>query len=49
MTQFSSLYGSRLDRELGSADSTQLFTTTRRETVLVPDAVLPRWAWVESV
>jgi hypothetical protein len=29
--QFSSLYGARLDEELGSADSTQLFTTTRRK------------------
>ena len=34
MTQFSSLYGSRLDRELGSADSTQLFTTTRRKAAI---------------
>lgn len=32
--QFSSLYGSRLDRELGSADSTQLFTTTRRKAAI---------------
>lgn len=34
MTQFSSLYGSRLDRELGSADSTQLFTTARRKAAI---------------
>ena len=31
MTIFSSLYTGRLDRELGSADSTQLFTTARRK------------------
>lgn len=31
MTQFSSLYGSRLDRELGTDDSTVLFTTARRK------------------
>ena len=34
MTQFSSLYGTRLDRELGSADSTQLFTTARRKAAI---------------
>lgn len=34
MTIFSSLYGSRLDRELGSADSTQLFTTARRKAAI---------------
>jgi hypothetical protein len=34
MTQFSSLYGTRLDRELGSADSTQLFTTARRKSAI---------------
>lgn len=31
MTQFSSLYTARLDRELGTDDSTVLFTTTRRK------------------
>lgn len=31
MPQFSSLYGTRLDRELGSADRTQLFTTALRQ------------------
>lgn len=31
MTQFSSLYSARLDRELGSEDSTILFTTARRK------------------
>lgn len=31
MTAFSSLYGNRLDEELGSADSTVLFTTERRK------------------
>lgn len=31
MTQFSSLYGSRLDQELGNDDSTILFTTARRK------------------
>jgi hypothetical protein len=34
MTQFSSLYSARLDRELGSADSTQLFTTARRKAAI---------------
>jgi hypothetical protein len=31
MTQFSSLYTARLDRELGTDDSTELFTTARRK------------------
>ena len=31
MTLFSSLYGGRLDRELGTDDSTNLFTTARRK------------------
>lgn len=31
MTIFSSLYGTRLDRELGTDDSTVLFTTARRQ------------------
>lgn len=31
MTMFSSLYGGRLDRELGTDDSTTLFTTARRK------------------
>jgi len=31
MTQFSSLYTGRLDRELGTDDSTELFTTARRK------------------
>ena len=31
MVQFSSLYGARLDRELHAADSTNLFTTARRQ------------------
>ena len=34
MPTFSSLYGNRLDRELGSADSTQLFTTARRKSAI---------------
>lgn len=34
MTIFSSLYGARLDRELGSADSTILFTTARRQSAI---------------
>ena len=34
MVQFSSLYGSRLDEELGSADSTVLFTTARRQSAI---------------
>lgn len=34
MTQFSSLYGTRLDRELGAADSTQLFTSARRKSAI---------------
>jgi hypothetical protein len=34
MTQFSTLYGGRLDRELGAADSTQLFTTARRKSAI---------------
>jgi hypothetical protein len=34
MPVFSSLYGTRLDRELGSADSTQLFTTARRKSAI---------------
>ena len=34
MTIFSSLYGTRLDRELVSADSTQLFTTARRKAAI---------------
>ena len=34
MTQFSSLYSARLDRELGAADSTQLFTTARRKSAI---------------
>lgn len=34
MAVFSSLYGTRLDRELGSADSTQLFTTARRKSAI---------------
>lgn len=31
MPQFSSLYGNRLDEELGTDDSTVLFTTARRK------------------
>lgn len=34
MTQFSSLYGTRLDRELGTDDSTNLFTTARRKSAI---------------
>lgn len=34
MTQFSSLYSARLDEELGSADSTVLFTTARRKSAV---------------
>lgn len=34
MPIFSSLYGTRLDRELGSADSTVLFTTARRKAAI---------------
>ena len=34
MTQFSSLYGTRLDEELGTDDSTILFTTTRRKSAI---------------
>jgi hypothetical protein len=34
MAVFSSLYGNRLDRELGAADSTQLFTTARRKAAI---------------
>lgn len=34
MTQFSSLYGTRLDRELGTDDSTVLFTTARRKAAI---------------
>jgi len=34
MTQFSSLAGGRLDEELGTDDSTILFTTTRRQTAI---------------
>lgn len=34
MAIFSSLYGNRLDRELGSADSTQLFTSARRQSAV---------------
>lgn len=35
MTIFSSLYGSRLDIELGTNDSTTLFTTDRRKSAIV--------------
>lgn len=34
MTQFSSLFGTRLDRELGTDDSTILFTTARRQAAI---------------
>lgn len=34
MTLFSSLYGSRLDRELGTDDSTVLFTSSRRKAAI---------------
>jgi hypothetical protein len=34
MTNFSSLYGSRLDEELANDDSTQLFTTLRRQNAI---------------
>lgn len=34
MAIFSSLYGTRLDRELGTDDSTQLFTTARRKSAI---------------
>ena len=34
MTQFSSLYGARLDRELGSDDRSVLFTTARRKAAI---------------
>lgn len=34
MTQFSSLYGAYLDEELGTDDSTQLFTTARRKSAI---------------
>ena len=34
MTIFSSLYGTRLDRELGTDDSTVLFTTARRKSAI---------------
>jgi hypothetical protein len=34
VTLFSSLYGTRLDRELGTDDSTVLFTTTRRKSAI---------------
>ena len=34
MVQFSSLYGARLDRELGTDDSTVLFTTARRKAAI---------------
>ena len=34
MTLFSSLYTGRLDRELGTDDSTQLFTTARRKSAI---------------
>lgn len=34
MTQFSTLYGARLDEELGSQDSTVLFTTARRKAAI---------------
>lgn len=34
MTQFSSLYTARLDRELGTDDSTVLFTTARRKAAI---------------
>src|SRR3954463_1740160 len=34
MTQFSTLYGARLDEELGTDDSTVLFTTARRKAAI---------------
>ena len=34
MTQFSSLYGARLDEELGTDDSTVLFTSARRKSAI---------------
>lgn len=34
MAQFSALYGDALDTELGTADSTQLFTTARRKAAI---------------
>lgn len=39
MTQFSSLYGNRLDEELGTDDSTVLFTTARRKRAINRGAI----------
>ncbi len=52
MVQFSSLFGTRLDRELGTDDSTVLFTSARRKAAVNEGAVefanltgcLTRWA-----
>lgn len=57
MTAFSSLYGTRLDRELGTDDSTVLFTTARRKAAVNEGAVefanltgcLTRWATFTGV
>lgn len=54
MTLFSSLYGARLDRELGTDDTSILFTTARRKAAVNEGAVefanltgiLTRWASV---
>lgn len=54
MTIFSSLYGARLDRELGTDDATVLFTTARRKQAINEGAgefaqltdCLDRWATV---
>lgn len=42
MTQFSSLYGTRLDRELATDDSTALFTTARRKAAI--NEAIEEWA-----
>jgi hypothetical protein len=34
MTLFSSLYGARLDEELGTDDTSDLFTTARRKSAI---------------
>lgn len=57
MTLFSSLYGGRLDREIGTDDSTVLFTTARRKAAVNEAAVefahltnaLTRWVSIPVV
>src|SRR6185369_14687376 len=57
MVAFSSLYGTRLDRELGTDDSTVLFTTARRKQAINEGATefanltggLTRWATITGV